>query len=359
MPFLLSLYIARKALTSIVSFFAGTFTLILIVDFVEMIRKAGDSADATVLNLAAISFQRVPVVSEQTLPFSVLFASIAAFLLLSRKMELVVARASGVSIWQIIAPAVLVAVLVGVFATAVYNPLSAEMKERANAEEAVVRSGSATDPEGRRWIRQQSVDGQSIIRAGASSNRGTHLTGITAFVFSATGAFEERVEAAEADLRAGFWELKEARVLRANAAPENHALYYLATNLSADQVAEKLSPVDTVPFWQLPHMIDLSERAGIPALRLKMQYQALLARPALLATMVLIAASVSLGFVRMGGAARAIVGGVGAGFMLYVVGRIAEDFGAAGFIVPAVAAWTPAAVGALMSVTVLLFREDG
>jgi lipopolysaccharide export system permease protein len=359
MPFLLSLYIARRLLSTIIYVFAGTFVLILVIDFVEMLRKMGDNADVSTLGIVALSAQRVPAVSEQTLPFSVLFASIAAFLLLSRKMELVIARASGVSIWQIVLPAVLVAALVGAVATTVYNPLSSLLKERANTQEALAKRGTTAAPEGRRWIRQQSIDGQSILRAGASTERGTRLSGVTAFVFSPTGAFEERVEAPAAVLRNGFWELDDARVLRINAAPELHSSYLLATNLDANQVAESLAPVDTVPFWDLPQVIELSKRAGIPALRLQMQYQALLARPALLATMVLIAASASLGFVRMGGAARAIAGGVGAGFVLYVVGKIAEDFGAAGFILPVVAAWTPAVVGALMSVTVLLFREDG
>jgi lipopolysaccharide export system permease protein len=203
------------------------------------------------------------------------------------------------------------------------------------------------------------VDGQSVLRADASAERGTRLTGVTAFVFSKDGAFQERVESPLAILHNGYWELANARILRVNAAPEADQTYTLATSLSASQVAESLAPAETVSFWELPRVIDLSQRAGIPALRLQMQYQVLLARPALLAAMVLIAASVALGFVRTGGMAKAIVGGVGAGFVLYVVNEIVEDFGAAGFISPALAAWGPAVIGALVSVTVLLFREDG
>ena len=45
--------------------------------------------------MAALSFLRTPTVAEQALPFAVLFGSMIAFLNLSRKMELVVARAAG------------------------------------------------------------------------------------------------------------------------------------------------------------------------------------------------------------------------------------------------------------------------
>jgi lipopolysaccharide export system permease protein len=359
MPALLSGYIARRLTFAILYVFAGTFVLIGVIDFLELLRKTGDNANASMLRLIWIAIQRIPVITEQTLPFSVLFASIAAFLLLSRKLELVVARASGFSVWQILAPALVVAIATGILATTVYNPVSAAMKENANAQESALRGSKGTAQEGRRWIRQQSEDDQSILRASASRNRGTELSGVTAFVFSRSGAFRERIEADTAVLRSGYWELANARVMRVNAATEPYGSYMLATTLSAEQVAESLTPAETVSFWELPEVIDLSRRAGIPALRLEMQYQVLLARPALLATMVLIAACVSLGFSRAGNAARGIAGGVVAGFVLYVLGKVAEDFGSAGFIPPAAAAWTPALVGALVSVTVLLFREDG
>ena len=53
------------------------------------------------------------MLAEQIFPFAVLFGSMAALLQLSRKLELVVARAAGVSAWQFLQPGVLVAAAVG------------------------------------------------------------------------------------------------------------------------------------------------------------------------------------------------------------------------------------------------------
>ena len=64
--------------------------------------------------MAALSFLRTPTFAEQALPFAVLFGSMIAFLNLSRKMELIVARAAGVSVWQFLTPPVVVIVLIGV-----------------------------------------------------------------------------------------------------------------------------------------------------------------------------------------------------------------------------------------------------
>ena len=85
----------------------------------------------------------------------------------------------------------------------------------------------------------------------------------------------------------------------------------------------------------------------------------LLARPLLFVAMVVLAATVSLRFFRFGGVARLVLGGVSAGFVLYVVTQIMRDLGIAGIVNPVVAAWLPAAVGSLLGTLALLYLEDG
>jgi lipopolysaccharide export system permease protein len=354
---LLPAYIARRALLAIMVAFLIVFALIYVIDFVEVARRLGDEDNVGVLDMMQVSLERAPGIAGETLPFTVLFGAIGAFVGLSRRLELVVGRASGFSIWQIVAPACIVAAIVGILATAAYNPVSAWLTEQS--ADLTARLSAKAPPTGGRWIRQQSVDDQSIIRAQSSSERGRILRKVTAFVFTQSGALQERVDADKATLRDGYWELDRAHVVRIGATPENHQSYLLATNLTAQQVADSLSDANAIGFWALPSVILSTERAGLSPTKFQMQYQSLIAQPAMFVTMILIAATVSLGFSRTGGVAKAVVGGIGAGFVLYVLGKVAEDLGAAGFVAPAVAAWTPAVIGALMSVTVLLHREDG
>lgn len=190
-------------------------------------------------------------------------------------------------------------------------------------------------------------------------DRGRTLTGVTAFVFSSSGAFEERIDAPRAVLGPGYWELSSARVIRQGVPPESHALYRLSTTLSSDQVADSVASPKSISFWQLPKVIAQWDNSGVRTERFRLRYQNLMARPAIYVTMVLIAATVALGFARLGGVSRAILGGISAGFVLYVAGEMAGDLGAAGFITPLVAAWLPPIAGVLLSVTVLLHQEDG
>jgi lipopolysaccharide export system permease protein len=61
----------------------------------------------------------------------------------------------------------------------------------------------------------------------------------------------------------------------------------------------------------------------------------------------------------MGQSATMILGGVVAGFLLYVVTVLVKAFGDAGFVPPYVAAWLPVVVAMFFGVTFLLYKEDG
>jgi lipopolysaccharide export system permease protein len=295
-------------------------------------------------------------------PFAVLLGAMASFLTLSRRLELVIARTVGASVWQFTLSTLALAVLLGAFLTTVYNPISAALKERANKIEASLfnnRGGLFQQSTDGIWVRQQSVDGQAILQAQASSDKGRTLTGVRIFSFGRDDKFVERVEAQSATLEKGIWRLRKARVFAAGAEPQDYDSYLVSTNLTPEQVQGSLGSPDSLSFWDLPEAISSSERAGIKAERYKLQYQALLARPLLFATMVLIAASVSLRIFRLGGVGKMILSGVLAGFLLYVAQKLAGELGENGIWHPVVAGWLPVVVGGAMGTWILLRQEDG
>ena len=63
----------------------------------------------------------------------------------------------------------------------------------------------------------------------------------------------------------------------------------------------------------------MAENAGLSASGYRLQYQKLLARPFLLAAMVLLAAAFSLRFFRLGGVQKMVLGGIASGFLIYVM----------------------------------------
>jgi lipopolysaccharide export system permease protein len=355
----LGFYFSRQFLKTIFLVFATVFTLVYTLDFVELMRRAGDAANATTGVIAQLALFRTPAIAEQVMPFAVLFGSMAALLQLSRKLELVVARAAGISAWQFLQPGLFIALLIGVLSVTVYNPVSATLKQHASTLETNVFSRNVQTRAKPIWLRQRSLDGQAIFRANGSATDSATLYGVTVYAFDHGGTFSHRVEAREAALHEGFWELKDARILSATEEPQSHDRYLIASSLKPSEVRQSFIDPDAVPFWDLKETISRMEQADINTTTYRLHYDLLLARPLLFIAMVFVAASVSLRFFRFGGVAMMVLGGVAAGFMLYVATELMAELGASGIISSLVAAWFPAVVGSLLGTLALLYQEDG
>ncbi|WP_158808252.1 LPS export ABC transporter permease LptG [Beijerinckia sp. L45] len=358
--FTLGRYLSSRFFNMIVAVFATIFSLVYVIDFVELLRRTGNIPGITASSVAYLSLLRTPAVSEQVLPFCVLFGSMTVFLNLTRKLELLVARAAGVSVWQFLGPPLLIAVLIGVGSVMILNPISAAMKQQADKIELVIfgKDGS-NDAKAGLWVRQKSVDGQSIMQAEKTSDGNNVLTGVTAYVYDREGKFQERVLAARATLGVGVWHLDDAKVSEPGGEAQAFGTYLLATNLLRGQVSEGSMSAEAVPFWDLPELRAETESAGLDASTYRLQYQTLLARPLLLVAMTLIAAAFSLRFFRFGGIGKFVGGGVGAGFVLYVATKFVGDLGGSGLLSPSVAAWSPAIVASMLGALALLNQEDG
>jgi lipopolysaccharide export system permease protein len=297
------------------------------------------------------------------MPFSVLVGAMSCYLTLSRRLELVVARSAGVSAWQFVAPAMIAAFAFGAVATAIYNPVAAILHEHSKRLESEMlgEASSSTMQENTSgfWVRQKSDTGGAIINAKSSREQGSRLGAVSVYTFDTAGHYKARIEARSATLEEGYWQLDDARVYANAKPPQTEAVYRLGTNLTLEQVRESFATPETVPFWQLPSYIEMADRAGLGAAGYRLQYQQLLARPFLLAAMVLLAASVSLRFFRFGGVQKMVLSGISAGFLLFVLSKITEDMSKSELMSPVMAAWIPVLVGSLTGFVALLYQEDG
>lgn len=361
-PMILRRYIASLFLRWILGLFAGTTLLAFLIDLLEVLRGNADKPDLDYLAVVAVSALRIPLITEQILPFAVLIGSIAAFLSLSRRSELVVCRAAGWSVWQFAAPGIAVALAIGVLATLVYNPLATAMRQESDRIAAAAFGSVASilsDASSEAWLRQSTPDGEAIMSVEGIADGGRTILEPVFWVFDGGGRLSRRVDAVIGTLHDDRWELSEAVVTDLSGVHAPAQSYDLATSLTPEQVRDRLSSPDAVSFWRLPSTITQATASGLPPYRFRLQFHVLLSRPLLLASMVLIAATVSLGLARSGQVGRMILGGVVAGFMLYVVTEIARDLGSEGLVPAVLAAWAPGVAATLFGVTSLLYREDG
>lgn len=342
-------------------FFVGIFALIFLIDFTEFSSRTSGLPNFTFAGALAVSAFRVPMVMQQTVPFVALFSAMATLVSLNRKYELVIARSAGISAWQFLLPACVGAFLFGILSVGLLNPLAAYGFSRSEVLETNIRSGNSNviSAFSAPWIRQRANDTDTIIGARAVLNQGLELADAVFFEIDANGDIVTRKDAANAYLRDGFWELRGVRLSRGGAGIETLEVDRVPTNLKPEFVQERLARPETIPFFDLPNKIEVARSFGLRANAFAMQFHSLVALPVLLVAMTLIAATVSMRFARMGQSATMILGGVLAGFLLYVVSVLVKAFGNAGFVPPFVAAWLPVVVAMFFGVTFLLYKEDG
>ncbi|MDE2006489.1 MAG: LptF/LptG family permease [Rhodospirillales bacterium] len=367
LPLTLMLYVMRRFTLSVLGTLATLTGFVALFDFIDLLRRATGHPDAGLAAVTVIALLRLPYLALQVLPFAVQLGGMLCFWRLARSSELVVARAAGISAWGFLAGPVLSAALLGGIATAAVSPLSSLMFARANLlidRYLATGGGPLALNGGQLWLRQAdgtASRGMAILHAHDVALRDGRLTTrrVTVFRLDPGGAFLSRIEAASALLADGAWTLRAARVMLPDAMPETPRTIRLPTDLTVRRVQESFAPPDTLSVWQLPGFIALLERSGFSSVRDRLHFQALLALPLLTATMALVAAGFSLRASRRGGVARMLGGGAAAGFALFMISKLAEQFGDSGAVPVALAAWAPAAAGLMLALALLLHMEDG
>jgi lipopolysaccharide export system permease protein len=360
--FTLSRYIAKLFIVAISATLTVCALLIFMIDFVELLRQSSKFGSVPVGTLVFIALLRLGAYVEFLLGFAVLVGALSALLYLNRKSELAVMRAGGMSVWQFLFPGLFVGLLIGILGVTVYNPLASH--GRAMAEQVFAKAfGNDTNllraQGGGSWIRQNGIDGESVLGAAAASNRGLTLTGVMILAYDRAGHFTERVDAGQAELKEGYWELQDAWVSRLGQQPEKFSRYLVSTYLTPDRVQDALGTAFSISFWDLPELIEDADKAKLSTEKLRVQYQSLLVRPLLCLAMVLLAATVSLRSFRSGGIQTMVTTGMIGGVSFFLFSEIARQIGIAGLAPAWLAAWAPVALVLIVSTTVLLHQEDG
>lgn len=363
----LTLYIARRFMGMVGLVFGVFLGILLLIDTIEQMRRYSDPGISMGEALYFASMN-VPESLYKILPLIMILAAIALFVGLARSSELVVVRAAGRSGLRFLVAPVGAALILGILAVAVFNPLvAATSKKYAAISGGRSSNGGAIlsiSAEGL-WMRQGSEEGQTVIKASSANADGSELYGVTFQSFAANGPPQQRIEAVSARLEPGAWILKGAkRWPLADDNPERMAALIeadlrLPTDLTLEKMREGFGVPSAIAFWNLPGYIQDLERAGFSARSHRVWMQMELAFPLLLAAMVLIAAGFTMRHARAGNTGRLVLLALLGGFVIFFIRNFAQVLGENGQIPIVAAAWTPPVAAILLALGLLLHLEDG
>jgi len=355
-------YIARQFSYRLAAFLAALVGVVLLVTFVDLLDRVAAKENVTMGLVLKMALLKLPYLSQEIMPFTVLFAGLAIFWRLTRNNELVVTRAAGVSVWQFLLPVVGVSVVLGALTVGALNPLSSALLgkyEQLEAEFIKNRSSLLAVSNTGLWLRQAGPDGQSVIHAERVTEQAMTLHQVIVFRYADEDRFVGRIDAPRAELRDGFWRLYDAWIAAPGKVAERVEEIDFPTDLTVDKIQESFAPPETISFWSLPSFIAVLERAGFSSQRHRLQFHKLLATPILFAAMILVAATFSLRPHRRGQVVLIILCGGLAGFLLYFLSSFVFALGLSAKIPVIMAGWTPAGVSLMLGIAMLMHLEDG
>ncbi len=358
----LSLYIVRRFLISFGAVLLVFCAIIFLLDAIELMRRTSGRADIPISLIAQMALLKLPYMAQKIVAFAALFGGMHTFWRLTRFHELIVVRAAGVSVWQFLFPAVASMVFIGFVNISAFNPIASAMLSRYDLLESrhvLGRSSLLTVSRTGLWLRQADEMGQSVIHAVSVSQPDMVLRDVVIFLYEGTDRFISRIDASEASLGKGVWQLRNVLITAPDRPSQTHETYEIKTNWTMEKIQDSFAAPETMSFWELPGFISLLDSAGFSASRHRLYWHSLLAVPLLLAAMVLVAASFSLRPARRGGIAVLIGSGVIFGFLLFFLSDIVLALGLSATIPAVLAAWTPAGFSLLIGLAVLLHLEDG
>lgn len=359
-------YLSRHVLMGILIAFAGMLFIAFILDLLELVRKISNREGLSFAIALELALLKLPNLALKISPFPVLLGGMFTLTKLTRTHELVVARASGISVWQFLAPGVLVALALGVFMVTVFNPVAAAMLSKYEQIEAKYLKGKSSMlavSQSGLWLKEiednKGERTEKIIHALRISQKDMQLYEVIIFVLDSRGGLKERIDADTAVLDNGYWKLENALITSPSKPAERETQMSIKTSLTNNQIQDSFASPETLSFWELAGFINTLQKAGFSGISHRMHWHSMAAKPFMFCGMLLIAAAFALRLSRGKSLSFIMAGGITAGFLIYFLTDVIYAFGLSGTLPLVISAWAPAIITNMLGITALLHFEDG
>ncbi len=362
----LETYILQTCISAFMSALMIVAALIFLIEYVSISKTIGTKADVSGLSVIGLMLEKSPGSILVLLPFAFLFGALFAFVNLNRRSELIAMRAAGVSAWRFIMPATIMAFAFGLLTIGVLNPVASLLNDHYERVTASLDQGDTpVSPEsGAIYLRQGNGNQQIVIRAASQDKVIGHLNDVTFWIYDIDAkqvpVFRKRIDAQEATLRPGYWQLRNAQEATVTGPPTApYDVLTMPSNLDPQKAFRKYASTQSVPFWRLPELIHQNRISGFSTALYELKLHQLLSTPLMFAAMTALGAVFSLRLMRLGGMTGLVISGISLGFVIFFVNQLFSSMGKAGVIPIFLAGWSPAILAMLAAMTLIVYTEDG
>jgi lipopolysaccharide export system permease protein len=349
-------YVLRGFVFTLTFALLSFVAIFVIVDVIEHLDKFIDSK-ATILEVVRYYVAFLPYIIVLTIPVAMLLASLFSVGNLARRNELTAMKASGLSLYRIIAPllafGLFVSLAVSVFGEYVVPSANAEM-QRVYDED--IRGRTPRAGEVRRNVQRRGRDGRlySIRTFDSGANRGNDVVVVSV----AANRVTERVDVDVMEWTGDVWRLTGTVVRRF---PTDTTVYYRQVtdttiadwSLRPDDLLHRQKKPEAMSFGELSAYIDRVEAGGDIAHRELVDLYLKISFPLSNFIIVLFGAPLAAN-PRRSGAAVGFGISIAIAFVYFSLIKASQAFGYAGKIDPILAAWSGNLLFGAAGVVILL-----
>ena len=350
-PLILDEYVLLEFLKMFVMVLAGFVLMMLVFTFFDLI---GDILRNHIglSTVGAYLVNLTPYMVYQITPLSVLIAVLVTFSLLNRSSELIAMKATGISIYRLVIPVLVIAAVLAcaLFAFDQYYLPQANRKQEALRNIIKGRPAQTTLNPDQKWIFGQQRPGEPgrVFYYQFFDPDQKVFSNLTLFEFDPkTFALTKRIFASrvawnEDDHTWSFENGWERTMQEAN--PTSFREFQTATFADMHEepgyFTKEKQQSQEMNFGELQHYIADLQQGGFDTIRLRVQLYDKLAYPLVTIVMAMLAIpfAVSMG---KRGSLTAVVAAVGIGLGYWVVAGLFDAMGGHNFLPSAIAAWSP------------------
>jgi lipopolysaccharide export system permease protein len=336
--------------------------VLFIFDFIELTRIT-TSRNVSMDKVFIMSLQKTPMHLQKVFGFLVLIASILMYMKLSKNNELVILKASGLSVYQYLISTVLCTLVVGIVYVTAINPITSILTAKYKKNEANYLKGNpnnllAVSKTGL-WVKQINENGEeSIIHSLRIGKEHKQLHEVTFYFLDEDKNFIKRVDADIAKFSNGIWQIDNAKQTSEGSINEDIGYLEIRTNITFDQIQESLITPESLSFWKLPNFITIAESSGLSAAKHKLYFYRLLISPVFFVAMILLGAAFFMMPPRLSKGNIMIISPLMIGFFIYFFSDLIFAFAASGEIPIWLGALSPTLLSLVMAVLLLLHFEE-
>lgn len=342
-PILLDRLVAAQLARVLLLVVSSVLMIFLIVDYTQIfdsILKYHVSAGVVAAYYEVLTLQ----ILHDTIPFSFLIATLVTFGMLERRSELTAAKASGISVYRLAFPVLLLAGCLGILAfyyqesiLPTAGPEISRLRARIRGKELSLDSAST------RWF--ASEDGSTLLAFRMIDRRSRTLVGLSGFRFGEDGGLVLRFESARAMRTPKGWILLDGWERRYAGGLEVEGSYRKFHEPIAAPFEESLEAIasvssDDLSLSELARRLEKLETSGYDVVPMRFQFHFRLTAPFAALVLGLLGVPLAVRFGRRG--TMAGIGlGFGIGMTFLVLLAFFSKMGEAGQLPPALAAWSP------------------